>query len=233
MANILAVPITNKAYGYPTRGSQRRIQPRIIGVVHITGNANNQGPHAARNERDYANRKDSNGPSAHYYIDRDGGGIKAINVEKYAAWSNGDLDNPDTSNAGIREILRLKAKGYNPNEVVGVEIELVGYSKSAGQPTAAQLETCAQLLARYARTYHLPINRDTILTHADINSVDRPNCAFIKATREAQMKKLIARVNAIAHPLPKTVVVKWDAAHQTKITTVTSNAEGLKVTEKV
>jgi len=52
--------LTNKAYGYPTRGSRRRRKPTILACLHQTANA-----HAtALQERDYANRAGSGGPSA-------------------------------------------------------------------------------------------------------------------------------------------------------------------------
>lgn len=30
--------LTNKAYGYPTRGAQRRVEAPILACIHITGN---------------------------------------------------------------------------------------------------------------------------------------------------------------------------------------------------
>jgi len=47
--------LTNKAYGYPTRGARWRRKPTILACLHQTANA-----HAtARQERDYANRAGS------------------------------------------------------------------------------------------------------------------------------------------------------------------------------
>jgi hypothetical protein len=87
--------LTNKAYGYPTRGAGRRVKAPILACIHITGNrrtaANPDRHQAARDERNYANRAGSNGPSAHYYVARDGWAIEAIDPAKYAAWSNGDV----------------------------------------------------------------------------------------------------------------------------------------------
>lgn len=93
--NTEIVRLTNDAYGYPTRGAKRRITPRRLMCLHITGNKNNLGPTAARNERNYANRTGSTGPSAHDYIDRNGDRIAAVNAANYAAWSNGDVTDPN------------------------------------------------------------------------------------------------------------------------------------------
>lgn len=117
---VALAPLTNSAYGFPRRGMSRRVQPVALACIHITGNsrtANNADFHqAALDERNYANRRGSLGPSAHDYIARDGYIVQAIDRRHYAAWSNGDVARPNTLNAGIRRVLALRAKGYNANE---------------------------------------------------------------------------------------------------------------------
>ncbi len=66
--------LTNRAYGYPTRGAQRRRKPTILACLHQTANATA----TAIQERNYANRIGSRGPSATAYIDRDGTIVRAI-----------------------------------------------------------------------------------------------------------------------------------------------------------
>jgi hypothetical protein len=83
--------LTNKAYGYPTRGARRRRKPTILACLHQTANAKA----TAMQERNYANRVDSGGPSATAYIDRDGTIVRAIDPAKYAAWSQGDVAHPN------------------------------------------------------------------------------------------------------------------------------------------
>lgn len=189
-------PLTNSAYGFPTRGHKRRIKPVVLAVIHITGNPRNQGPDAAQNERDYANRASSDGPSAHVYIGRAGGGVAAIDWRNYAAWSNGDLEKPNPANKGVREIVGLHAHGYNANEACGIEIENVGYAKTAGQMTTEQIRRCAGLVARASIEWGLPINRSTVLAHADINTVDRQNCPALAPLREELLRKIIVRARA-------------------------------------
>ena len=123
-------PLTNTAYGFP-RGKTRRIKPVALACIHITGNSHTAAytdlHAAARAERNYANRSGSNGPSATHYIARDGWTLEAIDWRRYAAWSNGDVNSPHTTNAGIRRVLVLRAKGYNANEAYWLETENVGY----------------------------------------------------------------------------------------------------------
>lgn len=90
MTTITAL-LTNKAYGYPTRGARRRRKPTILACLHQTANAKA----TASQERTYANRAGSVGPSATAYIDRDGTIVRAIDPAKYAAWSQGDASDVD------------------------------------------------------------------------------------------------------------------------------------------
>ncbi|HYL40540.1 MAG TPA: N-acetylmuramoyl-L-alanine amidase, partial [Candidatus Binatus sp.] len=146
--------LTNKAYGFPTRGARRRAKAPILACIHITGDASTAARTdlhaAARAERDYANRAGSNGPSAHYYVARDGWAVEAIDPATYAAWSNGDVRSPNTANAGIAKVLALVAKGYNPNEAYWLEFECVGYG-STYPITVAQKQFCATRIAAMAK----------------------------------------------------------------------------------
>jgi LysM repeat protein len=203
--------LTNKAYGFPTRGAPRRIKAPILACIHITGNrrtaANPDRHQAARDERNYANRPGSNGPSAHYYVARDGWAIEAIDPTKYAAWSNGDIASPNTTNAGVAKVLALRAKGYNPNEAYWLEIECVGFG-STYPITKAQRQFCATRIAAMARATGLPINRTTVHGHSDLNSVNRASCPCPRTRREAFLDDVIARANAILRPPITTVTVK-------------------------
>jgi N-acetylmuramoyl-L-alanine amidase CwlA len=98
--------LTNKAYGYPTRGSRRRRKPTILGCLHQTANAKA----TAIGERNYANRAGSGGPSATAYIDRDGTIVRAIDPVAYAAWSQGDVASPNTK---IPTVAAAVASGVN------------------------------------------------------------------------------------------------------------------------
>lgn len=197
MTTITAL-LTNKAYGFPTRGARRRRKPTILACLHQTSNATA----SAMDERNYANRPDSMGPSATAYIDRDGAIIRAINPVRYAAWSQGDVASPNTK---IPTIAAAVASGVNMNEWVHESIECSG---GGPEPfTDAQFESVAQLVAAASKATGLPINRSTVVVHADINSVSRRSDPWPSATREARVKRVIARANAILRPPIVTVTV--------------------------
>jgi len=193
---------TNKAFGFPARGNRRRIKPVALACIHITGN-NRTGkmdedqPHSGcEAEWSFANRPASGGPSAHLYVARDGFAIEAIDASHHAAWSNGDVTSPSTTNPGIARVLALRAKGYNANEAYWEEIENVGGSLFPLTP--AQIETCAQRVAARARLSGLPISRQTVHGHWEINGINRQNCPAPKAVHEAAVDKIVTRARAIA-----------------------------------
>ena len=94
----------------------------------------------------------------------------------------------------------------NLNEWVHESIECSG---AGTEPyTDAQFESVAHLVAAASRALGLPINRSTVVVHADINSVSRRSDPWPPATREARVKRVISRANAILRPPIVTVTVK-------------------------
>ncbi len=195
MSTISAL-LTNKAYGYPTRGAPRRRKPTVLAVLHQTANAK-AGP---MDERNYANRAGSMGPSATAYVGRDGTVVRAIDRARFAAWSQGDVAHPDS----IAQAHMVA--GVNFNELVFESVEVCG---AGAQPfSAAQFEAVAQLLAAAHRATGLPVDRAHVLAHADVNSVSRASDPWPASTREAYMARVIARASAILRPPTVTVTVK-------------------------
>jgi hypothetical protein len=200
--------LTNNAfgnYGDRPRGAERRIKPSLLMCIHITdGDETTANIHTHNvNERNYANRAGSDGPSAHDYIAQDGSVVHAINADKFAAWSNGDLMSPDT---GLQLVKTIVASGHNANELFYREVECCG-NRSRGLPVNdAQLETVAQMIARDSITTGIPISRATVGTHADINSVTRSGCAFAPVSREAKLAGVIARARVIKAEITAPVV---------------------------
>lgn len=190
-------PLTNDAYGVP-RGRPRRIRPIALACIHITGNrrtATMPGNSGALAERHYANRAGSNGPSAHDYDDRDGNTIRAINPMTYAAWSNGDVQNPDTSNMGIRAVLALRAKGYNANEAYWLETEELG-EPHTHPITLPQRRSLARRIAAISMVTGLAPSRNTIHGHYQINGVNRQNCPTLRPQHDAFLNDIVRRVKA-------------------------------------
>jgi len=183
--------LTNGAYGFGVN-KIRRVQPVAIACVHVTGNSKTAAytdlHAAAQAERNYANRVSSDGPSAHLYIARDGWGIEAVDATKYASWSNGDVSSPNTANPGIKRVLALRAKGYNANEAYWEEYESVGFGSNY-PITDAQMRTMAERIAARSASSGLPIDRETVHGHWEINGIDRQNCP--NPNHEAFLDKLI------------------------------------------
>lgn len=202
---IAVKPLTNTAYGYP-RGAKRRVTPVALACIHITGNSNTAADvdlhGAALDERNYANRDGSNGPSAHYYVARDGWASEAIDPVAYAAWSNGLVNTPNIANPGIEAVLALRAKGYNANEAYWLEIENVGYQPGYAI-TAAQVGFMAELIAAHAKRTGLPISRVTVHGHWEIDSVNRASCPNRDGStgrHEYLLGKIIDAANLILNP---------------------------------
>ena len=192
--------LTNKAYGYPTRGARRRRKPTILACLHQTANAKA----TAIQERNYANRADSWGPSATAYIDRDGtrpgdrsGEVRGLEPGRRRASQH---EAPDD---------RRRGRVGREHERVGARVDRV-----LGGRTRA-LHRCPVRERRPARRrgvagVGIPINRSTVVVHADINRVSRRSDPWPPATREARVKRVIAGANAILRP-PIVTVADADA----------------------
>lgn len=181
----------------------RTFAPKVLLVVHVTGNkdvaAYPEGFDAKESPgADWAyaakNVASKDGPSAHDYIGRKTGAtIQMWDPRTHAAWSNGDLDKPNTKLPGVAYLVGLKTKGINANRGCYREVELSGFPGSF-DPTDAQLEACAYFAAIDSIATGLDIVRgETVLTHADINSVDRQNCAFRPVIRESRLAVICRR----------------------------------------
>lgn len=212
--------LTNGAYGFP-RGHARRVKPVALACVHICGNKSTAAMAdlhgAAQGERNYANRAGSNGPSAHYYIARDGWAIEAIG-SGYAAWSNGDVNHPHLSNPGVARAVAFRGKGYNVNEAYWVEAECIGYG-STYPITTPQKQALAERIAAMAKLSGLPVNRETVHGHWEVNGIDRQNCPCPPSQHEPFLADVIARANAILAPKPATYTLH--IAHNAIVRTYT------------
>jgi N-acetylmuramoyl-L-alanine amidase-like protein len=189
----------NDKYGFPD-GKKRRVDPVALACIHITGNRNTaSNPDlnaAARDEWSFA--RGAAPPSAHYYVARNGRAIEAIDPEKFAAWSNGDVMEPNRANRGVEKVLEL-AETHNANEAYWLEFECVGFG-SRHRITKEQRQTVAEIIAKHAKRTGMPINRNTVHGHADINSVTRRSCPAAAGRREAFLADVIGRAKAVLNP---------------------------------
>lgn len=195
--------LTHPWYGYPTNGAARRHTPHVLAVVHQTATTPYDGQAMAlRNARNTSTQPSN---TATYYVDADGDAVHAVDGTKYASWCAGVLASPDTSIASVATLVAHNKSGFNPNECAWEQIECVG---TGSEPwTDAQFATAAQIIAARAKLAGLPINRSTVLTHRDLNTVNRPSDPWPAATREARMARLIQMANAILNPPQETDMV--------------------------
>jgi N-acetylmuramoyl-L-alanine amidase len=189
----------NDRYGFPA-GRKRRVDPVALACIHITGNRNTAKnvdlERAMRDEWSFA--RGAAPPSAHYYVARDGSAIEAIDPIRFAAWSNGDVMEPNRSNRGVERVLEF-AESHNANEAYWLEFECVGFG-SRHRVNSAQKQTVAEIIAKHAERTGMPINRNTVHGHGDLNSISRSSCPVAAGKREVFMADVIARARAVLDP---------------------------------
>lgn len=182
-----AVLVQLEEWGYP-KGSLRPTPPaaKAFSVLHITGNSRLP---SAENEVAWRSNDPGLQNSATFFVNRDGSPVQALGDPIHMdPWANGDVNVPDRSNPRIDAMVR---DGVNANERTIVAIENVGYEPGSSI-TPAQEKTCAAIIRYYHDKAGVPVNRQTIIGHYQLNSVTRPNCP-------AHDKDLLDRIVALAN----------------------------------
>lgn len=197
--------LKNRAYGFP-RGQERKVKPWVLMCVHISGNRNTAKMPVGTKpgtgtfaEVAYMARERSAsdiGNSAHTYIARDGSALACIPT-RYAAWNNGILLRPNMKLDSVQRIVKRNDTdpAFNPNEAYVREVECTGYPGSFPL-TKEQRETVAYLIARDSIRWDLPITRETVHMHRDLDSVNRASCPFT-GDQEEQLSRIIQRARQI------------------------------------
>ena len=99
---------------------------------------------------------------AHYLVTRTGSVYQMVR-EADTAWHAGIVKNPTWK----------LYSGVNPNRVtIGIEHECI----SGGELTEAQYQATLQLQRELCAKYDIPIDRNHIIGHYEINPIDRPDC---------------------------------------------------------
>lgn len=99
-------------------------------------------------------------------IQRDGSVLRVI-PERDGPWTNGAIRNPTARGRA------LIARGGNPN-LWTLSIEMEG--RHNGAITEAQMRSAEWWIRDAARRHGIPLDRDHILRHADIDQVQRAHC---------------------------------------------------------
>lgn len=188
-----------KEWGYPQMVLRAVPNPDdAFGVLHITGNPRLP---SADGELDWRINDPANQNSATFFINRDGSIRQALGDPlRMAPWANGAARNPDMTNPRIARCIRA---GVNPNMRTIVAIECVGYEPGSSI-TPEQEKSAAAIFAYYFGKAGVPINRETIIGHYQIDSVERPNCP-------ARDKSIIERVVNLALGEDPAVIAELEA----------------------
>lgn len=119
----------------------------------------------------------ASGASSNYVIMENGEIVELVNPEagaNGAAWANGDVQQPDLTNALIAGWVKA---GINPN-LRCVSIEHAGQTSNnkGGSLTAAQIAATIRLTAWLCQRFGIAPDQDHILGHYQINNVSRHYC---------------------------------------------------------
>ena len=107
--------------------------------------------------------------SAHYLVNNDGSVWQFVHEED-TAWANGEVREPDRRIPWLDDCLR---RGQNPNRLtVAIETERRWQEPLTAPQYAALVELLRGVLARHA----LPADREHIVPHSAIDSVNRAHC---------------------------------------------------------
>ena len=199
MSTVTAL-LTNKAYGYPRRGARRRRKPTILACLHQTANAKA----TAMQERNYANRAGSHRPIGHRVHrprrdDRARHRPRQVRRLEPGRRRASEHEDPDD---------RRRRRLGREHERVGPRVDRVLGCRAPSPTPTPSSRAVARLVAAASKATGLPINRSTVVVHADINSVSPPQRPVAAGHPGGRVKRVIARANAILRPPSVTVTVK-------------------------
>ena len=186
-------------WGYPMGRLRAPIDPsKAFSVIHITAI-----PDAtAESEAAWRIRDTGLQNSATFFLNRDGSAVQCLgDPARMDPWANGDMRSPDTSNPRIADLVR---SGLNANQRTLVAVENVGnefpWKRADGTTvpggfpiTVEQEATCARIIRYYHSKAGVPINRQTVIGHYQLNSVTRANCP---SANKAVIDRIVAMAAA-------------------------------------
>lgn len=168
MAEMERVNIVDLNLDYDDARLSERYATNMI-VVHNTGNPTDDDMGAERINEFHRRENDWAAIGYHFVIRKDG------TIERgRPEWASG-----------------AHAVGYN-SESIGI---CVSGNFMIGTPTPAQIESLAMLLANLCADYNLPIDRDHILGHRELNDTDCPGDNLYNMMRE-----IVGKANFYRYP---------------------------------
>lgn len=120
--------------------------------------------------------------SAHYAISKAGQTYQLVQ-EKDIAWAAGVVTEPSW---------KLLPVGVNPNTIL-ISIEHEGYDTDIW--TDAMKNESARMVRDICTRYNLPIDRDHVIGHYEVDKLNRPNCPAVD-------KSIVDEIVALANQKP-------------------------------
>jgi N-acetyl-anhydromuramyl-L-alanine amidase AmpD len=125
--------------------------------------------------------------SAHYGISKDGKILQYVEEEN-KAWHAGRVNNPS---------FKLYKQGVNPNlYTIGIENEGLDLSLAP----QIQLDTLCELIKDVAKRWNIPLDRDHIIGHFQIDAINRPYCP---SPRHEIMDKIVGLLKEDTVAVPR------------------------------
>lgn len=169
-------------WGFPTHALRTPPPPgKAFSVIHWTAALTTA-------EAEVDRRSDGNldRNNATFWVNRGGSVVQALGDPLgMAPWTNGDMQVPDVSNLRIATLVN---EGLNANFRSLVTIENTG--TYGYEITPEQEDTNAAIIAYYHAKAGLPISRDTVIGHYQINSINRPHCP---GTDKAVIDRIVSK----------------------------------------
>ena len=141
--------------------------------------------------------------SAHYVISRAGEIVQLV-ADENSAWHAGGLNKPNWP----------LYNGVNPNRyTIGIEHE--GYTGVGGDGnlTEEQYQATLWLHKQLIAKHGIPIDKDHIIGHYRIDSVNRPNCPG----QAFPWDRLFTDLRTVPGPFPDVAGDRWSAGHIARV----------------
>lgn len=169
----------------PNFGSRDGYKPELF-VIHIMAGT------LAGTDSWFSSTK--SGVSSHFGVGKNGEVHQYVPIQQ-TAWTNGIVNNPS---------FRLFKPNVNPNKYT-ITIECEGYDLKDAPET--QLKTISELLQRLGAEYNIPLDRDHIIGHYQVDNKKKPNCP---ATDKSVLDKLVemCKDEEVTLTVPKSKLVK-------------------------
>ena len=177
--------MTIQQHPSPNHGSRYGWKPDRI-VNHITAGSSAAGALAVLCDP-------AREVSAHFVVDKDGTVYQLVALDR-AAWANGTSTTPsDSRYYGRSALATVRNRCTNANYyTISIEHVCVSGGELTAEQLAASIELHRYIIAEVRRLYGvtIPVSREYIIGHCEINPVTKPNCPGAQVPYDAILEGL-------------------------------------------